>query len=268
VSALPLFRPREVVAFEGLGWQIARQRGSHIVLTKPGSPVTLSVPDHPQVARGNLRALIAKAGLTVEEFLLAIDGSLKKISDYWHTGHLRHGQFATQNGKDRIFPAGVNNAFRSGTLVVFDPTNIHGVAGISADLPDRTPKFSLLSAGTKDHLSALSQGTETCRVLFERVDLFKIRPYWRPYSRVTSLTVKPDIIEIEVTQGERPTADEKAYYQLDRHLNIIEAYANSEFRKIQWEMEKAGVLDHKYSQDEFKPLMHIMPGCELTAPPK
>jgi len=72
MPALPLFRPREVVrAFERLGWQAARQRGSHIVLTKPGALVTLSVPDHPQVARGTLRTLIAKAGLTVEEFLAA-----------------------------------------------------------------------------------------------------------------------------------------------------------------------------------------------------
>ena len=73
MSALPLFRPREVVrAFEELGWQVARQRGSHIVLTKPGSVVTLSVPDHAQVARGTLRALIAKAGITVEEFLAVV----------------------------------------------------------------------------------------------------------------------------------------------------------------------------------------------------
>ena len=72
MSALPLLRPREVVrAFERLGWEVTRQRGSHIVLTKPGSPVTLSVPDHTEVARGTLRALIAKAGLTVEEFLAA-----------------------------------------------------------------------------------------------------------------------------------------------------------------------------------------------------
>jgi len=72
MPALPLFRTREVVrAFERLGWQAARQRGSHIVLTKPGALVTLSVPDHPQVARGTLRTLIAKAGLTVEEFLAA-----------------------------------------------------------------------------------------------------------------------------------------------------------------------------------------------------
>lgn len=73
MPALPLCRPREVVrAFERLGWQIARQRGSHIVLTKPGALVTFSVPDHPQVARGTLRTLIAKAGLTVEEFLAAL----------------------------------------------------------------------------------------------------------------------------------------------------------------------------------------------------
>jgi predicted RNA binding protein YcfA (HicA-like mRNA interferase family) len=70
MPAVPLLRPREVIsAFERLGWRTARQRGSHIVLTKPGVPV--SVPDHPQVARGTLRALIAKAGLTVEEFLAA-----------------------------------------------------------------------------------------------------------------------------------------------------------------------------------------------------
>jgi predicted RNA binding protein YcfA (HicA-like mRNA interferase family) len=72
MPALPLLRPREVVrAFERLGWEVARQRGSHIVLTRTGSAVTLSVPDHAQVARGTLGALISKAGLTVEEFVAA-----------------------------------------------------------------------------------------------------------------------------------------------------------------------------------------------------
>ena len=72
MSALPLLRPGEVVrAFERLGRRVARQRGSHIVLTKAGAPATLSIPDHAQVVRGTLRALIAKAGLTVEGFLAA-----------------------------------------------------------------------------------------------------------------------------------------------------------------------------------------------------
>jgi hypothetical protein len=49
--------------------QIARQRDSHIIMTKQGAFLTLSIPDHAQVARGTLRALVAKAGLAVEEFL-------------------------------------------------------------------------------------------------------------------------------------------------------------------------------------------------------
>jgi predicted RNA binding protein YcfA (HicA-like mRNA interferase family) len=67
---VPLLRPSEVTkAFEKFGWTIARQRGSHIILTKPGHVATLSVPNHPQVARGTLRSLISKAGMTIEEFL-------------------------------------------------------------------------------------------------------------------------------------------------------------------------------------------------------
>jgi len=72
MSLLPVLSGREVArSFEALGWHIARQRGSHIILVKPGHPATLSVPDHREVARGTLRALIRRANLTVEEFLAA-----------------------------------------------------------------------------------------------------------------------------------------------------------------------------------------------------
>jgi len=69
---VPLLRPRDVIgAFQKLGWEVARQQGCHIILTKTGHIATLSIPNHPEVARGTLRALIARAGLTVEEFLEA-----------------------------------------------------------------------------------------------------------------------------------------------------------------------------------------------------
>jgi predicted RNA binding protein YcfA (HicA-like mRNA interferase family) len=71
---VPLLRPAEVVGvFEKLGWRVVRRRGSHIILTKTGSVATLSVPDHPQVARGTLQALIARSGATVEAFLQILD---------------------------------------------------------------------------------------------------------------------------------------------------------------------------------------------------
>jgi predicted RNA binding protein YcfA (HicA-like mRNA interferase family) len=67
---IPLLSGREVVrVFENFGWQIARQRGSHIILVKEGARATLSVPDHKEVARGTLRSLIRASGLTVEEFI-------------------------------------------------------------------------------------------------------------------------------------------------------------------------------------------------------
>jgi len=70
---IPVLKPGQVIkAFETLGWEESRRESSHIILTKPGHVATLSVPDHPEVARGTLRSLIARADLTVEEFLEAL----------------------------------------------------------------------------------------------------------------------------------------------------------------------------------------------------
>ena len=54
--------------FQRLGWSVARQRGAHIIMTKPGELVTLSVPNHSTVAKGTLRTLIRSAGLTIDVF--------------------------------------------------------------------------------------------------------------------------------------------------------------------------------------------------------
>jgi len=73
MAALPLLSGHEVVrVFESFGWSVARQRGSHIVMTKENEIVTLSIPDHKEVARGTLRSLIRSAGLTTDEFVAAV----------------------------------------------------------------------------------------------------------------------------------------------------------------------------------------------------
>lgn len=72
MPSVPVLKPRQVVrAFEKLGWEIARQKGSHIILVKEGHNATLSVPNHPEVARGTPKSLLNKAGLTIDEFLEA-----------------------------------------------------------------------------------------------------------------------------------------------------------------------------------------------------
>jgi predicted RNA binding protein YcfA (HicA-like mRNA interferase family) len=70
MPALPVLSGRKAVrAFEKLGWQVARQRGSHIIMVKAGEITTLSIPDHKEVAKGTLRSLIRSAGITAEEFI-------------------------------------------------------------------------------------------------------------------------------------------------------------------------------------------------------
>jgi len=63
---LPVSGKQMVKVFIKVGFQIDRQRGSHIVMSK--GDAMLVIPDHETVAKGTERALIKDAGLTVEEF--------------------------------------------------------------------------------------------------------------------------------------------------------------------------------------------------------
>ena len=70
---LPAASGAEVVrAFESLGWEVVRRRGSHVILVKDGEMASLSVPDHNEVAKGTLRSLIREAAVTVAEFTSAL----------------------------------------------------------------------------------------------------------------------------------------------------------------------------------------------------
>ena len=57
-----------VKIFQKFGYLVDHQTGSHLILYNETKP-TLSVPNHKELAPGLLRALIRKAGITVEEFL-------------------------------------------------------------------------------------------------------------------------------------------------------------------------------------------------------
>ncbi len=70
---LPVVSGKEArIAFERTGWIFQRQHGSHMILTKPGSMVSLSIPDHRELAPGTLRKLVRLAGMSVAEFRQAL----------------------------------------------------------------------------------------------------------------------------------------------------------------------------------------------------
>lgn len=73
MASLPVLSGQEAVRiFETFGWTVARQKSSHIIMTKQGEIATLSIPNHNEVARGTLRSLIRSANLTPDEFVKAI----------------------------------------------------------------------------------------------------------------------------------------------------------------------------------------------------
>lgn len=71
---LPVVSGRDAItAFEKDGWEVKRQKGSHISMTKPGMRAILTVPNHDELKAGTLRALIRTAELSVDEFNKLLD---------------------------------------------------------------------------------------------------------------------------------------------------------------------------------------------------
>jgi predicted RNA binding protein YcfA (HicA-like mRNA interferase family) len=71
MPSLPHVSGSETVqALERLGFVVARQRGSHIVLRR--GAVGCVVPNHRELKVGTLAGVLKQAGLTAEEFIRAL----------------------------------------------------------------------------------------------------------------------------------------------------------------------------------------------------
>jgi predicted RNA binding protein YcfA (HicA-like mRNA interferase family) len=70
MSGLPRISGRECVkALSKTGFYLKRQEGSHMVLRRDNPFGQVVVPDHKELDRGTLRAIIRQSGLSVDEFV-------------------------------------------------------------------------------------------------------------------------------------------------------------------------------------------------------
>jgi predicted RNA binding protein YcfA (HicA-like mRNA interferase family) len=70
MGALPVISGKQCVkALVKIGFVVNSQKGSHIILVRQVPETRLSVPNHQELDRGTLRAIIRQAGLTVDEFI-------------------------------------------------------------------------------------------------------------------------------------------------------------------------------------------------------
>ena len=70
MSGLPRISGRECVkALSKTDFYLKRQEGSHMVLRRDNPFGQVVVPDHKELDRGTLRAIIRQSGLSVDEFV-------------------------------------------------------------------------------------------------------------------------------------------------------------------------------------------------------
>jgi len=70
MSKLPVVSGKKCVKILGkAGFYFKRQEGSHITLRRDEPFAQVVVPDHKELDRGTLRAIVRQAGLSVDEFV-------------------------------------------------------------------------------------------------------------------------------------------------------------------------------------------------------
>ncbi|OIP40773.1 hypothetical protein AUJ95_04105 [Candidatus Desantisbacteria bacterium CG2_30_40_21] len=70
MSKLPRISGRECVkALSKVEFYLKRQHGSHLILRRDNSFAQVVVPNHNELDRGTLRAIIWQAGISVDEFM-------------------------------------------------------------------------------------------------------------------------------------------------------------------------------------------------------
>ncbi|MEN9735221.1 MAG: hypothetical protein RLZ45_3216 [Verrucomicrobiota bacterium] len=68
MSRLPQISGQQLVrALERLGFTVRRQHGSHIILRRDDPFAQTVVPNHRQIDRGTLRAIIRQTGISAED---------------------------------------------------------------------------------------------------------------------------------------------------------------------------------------------------------
>jgi predicted RNA binding protein YcfA (HicA-like mRNA interferase family) len=70
MSKLPRISGRECArALELAGFLMKRQESTHMILRRENPFAQVVIPDHRELDRGTLRAIIRHAGLSVDEFI-------------------------------------------------------------------------------------------------------------------------------------------------------------------------------------------------------
>lgn len=179
-----------------------------------------------------------------------LDAHGKPISEYWHSGRLDSMIFADLDGdgREEIVATGVSNGYdHQATLVVLDADRVFGAS------TEVRPEFQIHGMGVAQ---------ERLRLLFPRSDLNRALS---PFNRATDPTVEHGSIRLTVQECMAPAPGCRIWYEFDKNLHLISAYADSEeFRSAHARFYQSGKDAHTLSAEELAAFQKVrcLVGCK------
>ncbi len=193
----------------------------------------------PAQARATPRVVVSSVhNIEAPDQLAVLDPTGRLVSEYWHPGHLKHLAQAdlNHNGRPLLLAGGVNNAYHSATLLIFDPTRVGGTAAVTDAL---SPGFGL---------RGFPLGTESAIVQFPRTCVGR----FKPYNRVREVRVTRERLFVIVTEDVNELSPTGVIYELDYQLNVLSVVPLFELQAAHRELQKAGDLDHAFSAEDVE----------------
>lgn len=168
-----------------------------------------------------------------ENQVAILDANGKMISEYWHSGVLSYMALADLygDGKEEIVTTGVNNGYLQATLVVLDPERVSGAS------TEVRPNFQIHGMGVPH---------ERLRLLFPRSDLNKAL---FSFNVAVEPTVEHGSIRLMVQECVAPPGC-LVWYEFDKNLHLISAYAGDDFRSNHARFYQNGKNAHAFTAEE------------------
>ncbi|MGB8064329.1 MAG: hypothetical protein WCF26_20745 [Candidatus Sulfotelmatobacter sp.] len=177
-----------------------------------------------------------------------LDSKGKTISEYWHSGGLSYMTLADLDGdgKQEIILTGISEYDHQATLVVLDPERVTGAS------TEEKPEFQIHGMGAAQ---------EKVRLLFPRSDLNRALFQF-------NMAMDPDVehgsLRLTVAECITPAPGCRIYYEFDKHLRLIAAYAGGdEFRSAHESFYRTGKDAHRLSAEEQSAFQKVrcLVGC-------
>ena len=151
--------------------------------------------------------------------MTVLDGAGAKIGEYWNAGYLRYPVFhdLDGDGRDELVVVGVNNEYRGGCLIVFDPRRIGGASPQS--------------------------GPFACREFEAGTELYYVTVPYTDVSAAMGIVVEGLHI-VRVTENGRLSATygTSLFYEFDAGLRCVQVYWGHGYEYYHGEAVKAGKI--------------------------